>query len=245
VSPQLPAQISTVLFDVGNTLHHLDHAFIAGVVSRHSHPVEARAVAVAEYAAKAAVDAQFRARAAGLDADRRIEYFELILGALQVPPAAIEAITTELRAEDARSQFSLWRVMDRDTPGVIRELRRRGFTLAVVSNADGRVPAALAARGIADQFAAIVDSHLVGVEKPAARIFEIALEACRALPREAVYVGDIYEIDVVGARNAGIAPVLLDPLNAYGHVDCPRIAALPCLLDLLPESAGRSAEIAR
>lgn len=233
---RLPAPISTVLFDVGNTLHHLDHAFIADAITRQSHPVVARDVALAEYVAKAAVDAQFRARAAGVDAVRRVSYFEIILDALHVPSPAIESIVTQLRDEDARA--SLWRVMQPDTPAVIAALRRRGFTLAVVSNADGRVPAALAARGIADQFAAIVDSHLVGVEKPDARIFEIALAACRALPSEAVYVGDIYEVDVRGARNAGIAPVLLDPLNGYGEVDCPRIDALACLLDLLPESAA-------
>jgi putative hydrolase of the HAD superfamily len=52
-----------------------------------------------------------------------------------------------------------------------------------------------------------------------------------------VYVGDIYEIDVRGARNAGISPVLMDPLNRYGEVDCLRIDALERLLDLLPASA--------
>jgi putative hydrolase of the HAD superfamily len=230
------APISTVLFDVGNTLHHLDHAFIAGAVTRHSHPVAPREVAVAEYAAKAGVDAMFRSRAAGTDAARRFSYFGTILETLHVHAAAVEPIIEELHAEDARA--SLWRVMDPDTPRVIEELRRRGFTLGVVSNADGRVAGSLAARGIVEQFATIVDSHLVGVEKPAARIFEIALEACEAEPSEAVYVGDIYEIDVRGARNAGIGPVLLDPLGGYGDVDCPRITALTQLLGLLPARAA-------
>jgi HAD superfamily hydrolase (TIGR01549 family) len=129
--------------------------------------------------------------------------------------------------------------MQPHTPGVISELRQRGFTLAVVSNADGRVPAAIAARGLAEHFAAIVDSHLVGVEKPDPRIFAIALEACGAEPADAVYVGDIYEIDVRGARNAGMTPVLLDPLCAYGEVDCARITALTELLDLLPTRGTR------
>ena len=119
------------------------------------------------------------------------------------------------------------------------ELRRRGFTLGVVSNADGRVPAALAASGLADQFAIVVDSHLVGVEKPEAEIFHIALRACAAQPAQAVYVGDIYEIDVRGARNAGIAPVLLDPLDSYRQADCPRITDLGRLIDLLPATASR------
>jgi len=229
---RLPTGTSTVVFDVGNTLHHLDHAYIAATISRHSHAVTATQVARAEYLAKAAIDAQFRARAAGLDADRRLSYFEIILRELHVAAAAVEPIVAALHEEDRRD--SLWRVMQPHTPQVVTELRRRGFTLAVVSNADGRVEAALTARGLAEHFKVIVDSYHVGVEKPDARIFAIALEACDALPSEAVYVGDIYEIDVRGARNAGLTPVLLDPLGGYGKVDCARIEALTELLDLLP-----------
>ena len=133
-----------------------------------------------------------------------------------------------------RAERSLWRVLHPDTPDVIAELRRRGFTLGVVSNADGRVPAALEASNLAPHFATIVDSHLVGVEKPDRRIFAIALDACKAQPAETLYIGDIYEIDIRGARSAGIEPILLDPLTLYGEVDCMRIETLSQLLDLLP-----------
>jgi putative hydrolase of the HAD superfamily len=54
-------------------------------------------------------------------------------------------------------------------------------------------------------------------------------------PEDAVYVGDIYEIDVLGARAAGMRPVLIDPLGKWTHRDCDRIRALHDLLDLLPE----------
>ena len=105
---------------------------------------------------------------------RQFSYFGTILDALQVSPAVAQVIIDELQSENARD--CLWRVMAPGTPHVLGELRRLGYTLAVVSNADGRVQASLAASGIANQFAAIVDSHVVGVEKPAARIFEIALQ---------------------------------------------------------------------
>ncbi len=232
-----PESISTVVFDVGNTLHHLDHAYIAEVVSRHSHPVSPHAVAIAENTAKAAVDAHFRAGIGSRDGDRRFSYFEVILTALSVEAGAVQPIIAELHADDVRQ--SLWRIMHPETPHVLAELRARGFTLAVVSNADGRVTAALQARGVADHFATIVDSHVVGVEKPDARIFHIALTACGAAPSEAIYVGDIYEIDVRGARNAGLAPVLIDPFGSYPDADCPRITALGDLLSLLPATAAR------
>jgi putative hydrolase of the HAD superfamily len=129
-------------------------------------------------------------------------------------------------------------VLQPGTDTVLAELGARGFTLGVVSNADGRVAGALKARGLARHFATIIDSRVVGVEKPDPRIFVLALEACGARPAETVYVGDIYEIDIQGARGAGLTGVLLDPLRAYGSVDCPTIDALSRLLDLLPPSRG-------
>ena len=237
--PSLPQQVSTILFDVGNTLHHLDHAFIAAAVTRHSHAVSAHDVAVAEYVGKAAVDAQFRAFQAGSDHDRRFSYFGVILEALGVGASAQPPILAELETENRRA--SLWRVMHADTPRVISDLRGRGFTLGVVSNADGRVAAALVRNGTAPYFSTIIDSHVVGVEKPDPRIFEMALEACGAEPADAVYVGDIYEVDVRGARNAGMTPMLLDPLNRYGEVDCLRITALAELCDALPAGPRRTA----
>jgi HAD superfamily hydrolase (TIGR01509 family) len=233
----LPSHIRAVVFDVGNTLHHLDHAFIAKTITASGHDVTAYDVAVAEYDAKAAIDAMFRRRSAGTDDTRRLSYFEIILERLAVARAAYETILDALRVEDG--QRSLWRVMEPETPDVLATLRARGYTLAVVSNADGRVPDALAVGGIAEHFATIIDSHLVGVEKPDPRIFALALDACGAEPSHAVYVGDIYEIDVRGARGAGLSAVLIDPLGLYGAVDCPRISALRELVDLLPAQADR------
>ncbi|MBX3027193.1 HAD family hydrolase [bacterium] len=221
-----------VLFDLGNTLHHLDHGWIAACLSAHGHPTTGRQVHAAEYQGKAAIDARFRARAdPGSDASRQTDYVGIILDALGVPPARRPAIAAALHAENQRA--SLWRVMHDDTPAVLAALRDRGLRLAVVSNADGRVAAALAASGIDRHFAAIVDSHVVGVEKPDPRIFHLALAACDVDPSEALFVGDIYEIDVVGARNAGMEAVLIDQLSLYGEVDCRRIAHLRELLALV------------
>ncbi len=231
----LPQRISAVVFDVGNTLHHIDHAYIAATIEQHGVPATEHQVAVAEYRAKAAVDEHFRASTGGVDAGRHVAYFETLLATLDVPENMFASITGALQAENQRR--SLWRVMRPDTPDVLAELRRRGFTLAVVSNADGRVPTDLAAGGIAKHFTTIVDSHLVGVEKPDARIFQIALGACATPASHAIYIGDIYEIDILGARNAGMTGVLLDPLGRYAPVDCLRITTLSRLLELLPGAA--------
>jgi putative hydrolase of the HAD superfamily len=223
--------VTTVLFDLGNTLFHLDHAFIAATISAQGHPVAAAEVAAAEYHGKASVDADIRARRMGTDATRQLPYFETILDVLGVPAAARPAVAAALREENTRN--SLWRVIHDDTPAVLSELRARGYALGIVSNADGRVAAGLRAAGLFDHFTAVIDSHVVGVEKPDRRIFDLALAACGAEPGAALFIGDIYEIDVQGARNAGIAPLLLDPLGLYPPVDCERIDSLARLLERL------------
>jgi putative hydrolase of the HAD superfamily len=225
--------VSTVLFDVGNTLRHLDHAYVAAVISHHARPVETLEFARAEYRGKAAVDAELRGRRIGTDSTRQRPYLDAIMDALEVAEAVRPQIDADLRAEDARE--TLWRVIHHDTPAVLATLCARGYTLGVVSNADGRVAASLDACGLSPHFTSIIDSHVVGVEKPDPRIFALALDACGARPDETIFIGDIYEIDIVGARRAGIRPLLLDPLGLYGEVDCERIDSLSRLLDLLPE----------
>jgi putative hydrolase of the HAD superfamily len=221
-----------VLFDLGNTLHHLDHAWIAACITAHGHPTTERQVHEAEYLGKADVDARFRAqRDPGSDSSRQTDYVGIILDALGVPAARQPEIAAAFHAENRRD--SLWRVVLDDTDGVLDALRARGLQLAVVSNADGRVPAALAASGLECHFGAVIDSHLVGVEKPDPRIFHLALDALGVPAAEALFVGDIYEIDVVGARQAGMDAVLIDRLSLYGEVDCRRIAHLRELLQIV------------
>jgi putative hydrolase of the HAD superfamily len=108
---------------------------------------------------------------------------------------------------------------------------------AVVSNADGRVEALLSTAGLRPHLEFVLDSHYEGVEKPDPEIFRRALARLGVPGERALYVGDIYAIDVVGARAAGLAPVLIDSVGAYGEVDCPRIERLSDLLDRLPRRA--------
>ncbi len=238
----MPAAIRFVLFDAGNTLLHLDYAFIADVLGEHGHPVEPLAIRIAEYAAKAALDRALAAQVARPEsierlvwpdgADPRPSYFAVVLHELGIPPDGATRVLEVLHAHNRT--HSLWRVVEPDTPRVLDALRARGLTLAVISNADGRMEADLERHGLAARFATVVDSHLVGVEKPDPRIFALALARLGAAPEAAIHVGDMLAIDVLGARRAGIRGVLMDRLGRYpGAVDCPRISRLAELIDLL------------
>jgi len=117
---------------------------------------------------------------------------------------------------------------DQILPGTRAALERirQNHAIAVISNADGKIDAVLEQCGIADCFATITDSGIVGQEKPHPAIFEAALRAMKAEPAESLYVGDVYSVDYVGATRAGMQAVLFDVAGAYRKRDEPRVESL-------------------
>lgn len=103
----------------------------------------------------------------------------------------------------------------------------------IVSNADGTVADVLGSIGLLQvgpgpgvEVHAIIDSGAVGVAKPDPAIFELALATVGTTPDRAIHVGDAYQYDVLGARAAGVRPVLVDPFDLRADVDCERVASL-------------------
>jgi HAD superfamily hydrolase (TIGR01549 family) len=117
---------------------------------------------------------------------------------------------------------------DQILPGTRDALDRIGnaYSTAVISNADGRIDAILRRCGICDCFACIVDSGNVGHEKPHPAIFAAALREMKADPVDSLYVGDVYSVDYLGARNAGMKAVLFDLSGAYKGRELPRVESL-------------------
>lgn len=73
----------------------------------------------------------------------------------------------------------------------------------------------LKASGLEKYFIEIITSEEAGVKKPDVKIFEYSLQKSGAKANESLMVGDDYEVDVLGAKNAGIDQVLFDPLKVY------------------------------
>jgi len=115
------------------------------------------------------------------------------------------------------------------------ERLRQDYALAVISNADGKIDQVLRRCGIADCFESITDSGLVGHEKPHPEIFAAALRAMKADPVDSLYVGDVYSVDYVGAREAGMQAVLFDVAGAYHELPFPRVESLASLQNWLRE----------
>ena len=117
---------------------------------------------------------------------------------------------------------------DQILPGTREALERirQEYRIGIISNADGKIDAVLRRCGIADCFASITDSGIVGHEKPHSAIFQAALREMKAEPAESLYVGDVYSVDYLGARNAGMQAVVFDVAGTYRGREFPRVESL-------------------
>ena len=225
--------MKAVLFDAGNTLLFLDHDRMAAAVGAAlGVPLDPERLAgAAGHAARAAE------RARGMDRDRARVYLEALFTGAGVPADRMTEVGDCLRRLHAENH--LWCRLAAGTREALDRLRAGGLRLGVVSNSDGRVEEALVAAGLRDCFDVVLDSAVVGVEKPDPAIFRAALDALGVAPGEALYVGDLYDVDVVGARAAGMEAGLLVPDADGPGPDCRRFTSIAALADDLL-NGGRS-----
>ncbi len=230
------ADISTILFDAGNTLAFLHVGRVRAALAEAGHAVDEAALGAAEARARAVMYRRAGADPSLTDRGRWDVYVHELLGAAGVPEVAWAA--AQQAVEAAHRRENLWRRVPEGTRETLDGLAARGFRLGVVSNADGRVRRLLEELGLADRFEIIVDSHEVGFEKPDPRIFEVARAHFGEPARRCAYVGDFPQVDMVGAARAGMAPVLLDPLGLGTELPCTVIGSLRELDGALPGEPG-------
>jgi putative hydrolase of the HAD superfamily len=129
--------------------------------------------------------------------------------------------------------IQLWSRVMPDTPAFLEWLVAQGYFVGVISNSIGTLEGQLVRLGLARYFRAILDSAIVGIQKPHPGIFKLALQAAGVEGSEAIFVGDTYATDVGGAQLAGLTGVLMDSVGAYPDAACPRISSLPELENIL------------
>jgi len=112
------------------------------------------------------------------------------------------------------AQSSGWRC-DPAAGRVIAELRRRGMTVGMASNFDGRLRTVVAGLPALGAVRPIVISSEVGWRKPAARFFEKIVQAVGHSPAEVLHVGDDLGNDYDGALAAGLKAL---HLATFGHL---------------------------
>lgn len=217
--------VETLFLDAGGVLIHPDWQRVAQVLAAHGHPVSAARLGQAEARARRALDTAHSIRVS-TDAQRWGLYFgdTLHRAGLALAGGALDTVVAALVAEHRHA--NLWCHVPDDVVPALGRLRARGLRLVVVSNADGRLAALMAGVGLAPHLDHMLDSHVEGLEKPDPRFFELALVRSGARPSSTLHVGDLYHVDVAGARAAGLRAALLDPEGLYDEVDCPRLRSL-------------------
>jgi FMN phosphatase YigB (HAD superfamily) len=245
------AEIDTVFLDVGNTLISIDFERIAAELAARGLACEPDALRRAEASARPGyselvfVGGRSTSPGQGVAPERShyLAYLQAIFEKVHIlaryPSADLERLVAELGPilrPGGRANV-LWRSVMPDVPEALDRLRRRGLTLGVVSNSDGTVEQSLETAGLLPYLSVVIDSAIVGVEKPDARIFELALARCGARPERTLHIGDIYHADVTGARAAGLHALLLDPFDDWPPIDCERAPDLAAVADRF-ERAG-------
>jgi len=225
--------LRAVLFDAGNTLLFLDYDRMAeGVGTALGLPLTGEGLAAHAPDAACAME-----QAAGSDQERAAAYLEALFRLSGVPVDRMGELRDSLR--QMHGERHLWCSVHERTHAALSRLRAAGLRLGVVSNSDGRVDQALLAAGLREYFDVVIDSSVVGMEKPDPAIFRAALDALGVAPQEALYVGDLYEVDVVGARAAGIEAVLLADSSPGPSQPCRTAASIDELVNaLLPRENG-------
>jgi len=211
------AQRRFIFFDVGNTLLFPNRARMLAPLPAEKHPSLA-----AWQALERRTKQEFDRELVGGKVDHSFWWtFHTYL--LQDANAMDDGVRDQLVANTQDS--ANW---DQILPGTREALQRirRKFAIAVISNADGRIDQVLTRCGIADCFQSITDSGNVGHEKPHPAIFAASLREMRAEPGESLYVGDVYSVDYLGARNSGMEAVLMDVSGAYRDREFPRVESL-------------------
>ena len=229
IAPALIQDLQLLSLDAGNTIVFLEHAAVAAAAHDAGFALDRDALAPAEGAAKRALDTQVGLAAPLPDPEIPPIWSNFMRTMVQLAGVDLADSAACTRALwRAHRQQNLWRHVPSDLPAAITAVRAHGVPVCVVSNSEGRLVDLFEQLGIAALFDLIVDSHVVGVEKPDPGIFAHALRHFDVRPEAVLHLGDVVATDVVGARAAGLRAALIDPLDHYAgqHPDVPRVSGV-------------------
>lgn len=220
--------VTHVFFDVGGTILHPDPGapeIFRRVLAKRGHRLDIPAILRLVRNPESLVHL-----IRPLARERQTEYYRHI-NARVLEHLGVESDAAIL--DDIRDAFEevVWHPYP-DAVATLRGLRTAGFRLGVVSNADDRLPIVLQRCGVAEYFDTVTVSVEAGAEKPDPRIFRRAVARAGAVPERALHVGDSYEADYLGARQAGLHAVVVQR-SGEPPGPCPHIRSLDGLLGLL------------
>jgi len=233
ISSDLVAGIDLLCLDAGNTVIFLDHERLAGLVRDHvGFSVDAKTLIRTEGEAKRLAEEgglfdtewTYRDRPGAPAWGRMVATIVLRAG---VAEDSISALLTAAWLEHEKK--NLWCKVPEGLGVALDAIRDVGVKVAIISNSEGMLERLFTDLGVLSHFDLVVDSGLVGVEKPDPRIFGFAFDKFGVAPARAIHLGDVFATDILGARAAGCRYALIDPFGHYEgrHTDVPRVPGAP------------------
>lgn len=236
IDPSLVRDVDLLCLDAGNTVIFLDHARLAELLGEVGFDTTAAALVRAEGEAKALAESgglvdvpwSERERPGALAWGRMVATIAVRAG-LDVARAS-DMLAVAWREHEV---FNLWRKVPDGLGDALDAVRRSGVRVAIISNSEGMLEALFERLGIRRHFDLVVDSGIVGVEKPDPRIFQIAMDAFGVARSRTLHLGDIFATDIEGARRAGVRHALIDPFEHYRgrHLEVPRVVSVAAVAE--------------
>lgn len=230
--------VTAVLFDLDDTLLDGDAAWRAGVarlVARCPEVEHRRALA----AWRAAFDAHFDRFLSGATSPEEMRRARIRTWSELVSVAVVPGEELEWFAEYQAGYEEGWRAFTDVRPALDRLAAQGELRLGVVTNGESDLQRRkLEALGLTGYFCAVTVSGDHGWAKPDRRIFERAATAVARSPAACLMVGDRRDVDVDGARAAGMQAVWLDRASSPAAGDEGAITSLDQLATLLGARAG-------
>lgn len=116
-----------------------------------------------------------------------------------------------------------WKVNDNVVAFLVK-LQSDGKKLGIVDNWNKNFITILKDLDLAKYFEVIISGGELGMRKPKKEIFVHALNLIGSKATDCIYIGNRYIDDVIGPQNAGIQPLLYDPMNTSTYIDLPKFS---------------------
>jgi putative hydrolase of the HAD superfamily len=220
--------VDLLCLDAGNTVVFLDHARVADACTARGFTVTAATLNRAEGETKLALERAEALTVTWSESHRPAargwgQTLGTILARAGLPVDRVPGLLDALWPDHCALNY--WSLVPQGLVPALAGARATGVRVAVISNSEGMLEKLFEQLGILDALDLVVDSGIVGVEKPDPRIFRFALDRFGVPPERALHLGDNFSTDVLGARAAGVRVALVDP---YGHLegrhlDVPRV----------------------
>lgn len=237
-----------LLFDAGGTLVFPDQVFLSQTAKMHGIELTQEQLFTGYYELIYTLDFQSCKNACAFPDNPWPKGYALTL--LKSMGFRGEAINLINQAAQARhSEKSLWAFTFDWISQTLEILARQGYSMSVISNADDahkKTKDTLQKVDLAQYFRHIFSSVDLGVRKPKRDIFEKVLSELNLRAQEALYIGDIFNVDVRGANAAGIGGIHLDPLGKYSDwpgIHLSDVRALPDWLTQYVHSPPRAFDL--